>query len=69
MAAQADVTGLTPVYLDGCLHMFFENFIPLFPVVHKATFVFQEWTHTLLLNAIALGSLFMGGEAEVAKVR
>ena len=39
--------------------MFFTNFVPSFPVVHRPTFVFRDWTHPLLLNAIALGSLFM----------
>lgn len=39
--------------------MFFMNFVPSFPVVHRPTFVFRDSTHPLLLNAIALGSLFM----------
>jgi hypothetical protein len=47
------------VFLDSCLYMFFTNFVPSFPVVHRPTFVFRDWTHPLLLNAIALGSLFM----------
>jgi hypothetical protein len=48
--------------------MFFSEFVPSFPVVHQATFVFKDWTYPLLLNAIALGSLFMGKEDYVAKV-
>jgi hypothetical protein len=48
--------------------MFFTQFVPSFPVVHAPTFVFKDWTHPLLLNAIALGSLFMGKNDYVAKV-
>ncbi len=59
VASKAESTGLTTVFLDGCLHMFFTEFVPSFPVVHRPTFVFKDWTHPLLLNAIALGSLFM----------
>jgi Fungal specific transcription factor domain len=46
--------------------MFFTRFNQRFPVLHRPTFVFKELTHPLLLNAIALGSLFMGPE-HVAK--
>ncbi|KAJ9619097.1 hypothetical protein H2204_012808 [Knufia peltigerae] len=60
VTSEAQTTGFTTVFLDGCLHMFFKQFLPSFPVVHAATFVFKDWTHPLLLNAIALGSLFMG---------
>lgn len=56
------------MFLDGCLHMFFSQFVPSFPVVHPPTFVFKDWTHPLLLNAIALGSLFAGKKDYVRKV-
>lgn len=65
---EAQSLGLTSSFLDGCLHMFFSRFVPLFPVVHVSTFVFKEWTHPLLLNAIALGSLFMGKSDFIIKV-
>lgn len=48
--------------------MFFTEFVPSFPVVHEPTFVFKDWTHPLLLNAIALGSLFVGKSDYVKKV-
>jgi hypothetical protein len=48
--------------------MFFTQFVPNFPVVHAPTFVFKDWTAPLLLNAIALGSLFMNKKDYVAKV-
>ena len=69
MTSEAQNTGFTAMFLDGCLHMFFTRFVPSFPVVHAPTFVFKDWTHPLLLNAIALGALFMGKEDYVKKVR
>lgn len=47
--------------------MFFVKFIPTFPVLHRATFVFRECAHPLLLNAIAIGSLYLGPKDAVAK--
>lgn len=47
--------------------MFFVKFIPTFPVLHRATFVFRDCTHPLLLNAIAIGSLYLGPKASIAK--
>ncbi|KAL5365231.1 C2H2 type zinc finger domain protein [Aspergillus floccosus] len=60
-------TSITSVFLDECLHMFFVRFIPTFPILHRATFVFRECTHPLLLNAMALGSLYLGPKDSVAK--
>ncbi|KIW65493.1 hypothetical protein PV04_07750 [Phialophora macrospora] len=67
VTSTAQNLGLTSVFLDGCLHMFFTQFAPNFPVVHRPTFVFRDWTSPLLLNAIALGSLFMSKKDDVAK--
>ena len=39
--------------------MFFTRSIPTFPVMQKATFVSKDCAHPLLLNVIALGSLFV----------
>lgn len=61
-------TGITSVFLDKCLHMFFTHFNPTFPVLHRPTFVFKDCTPPLLLNAIALGSLFLGPRDAIAKV-
>jgi hypothetical protein len=60
-------TSVTSVFLDECLHMFFARFIPTFPILHRATFVFRECTQALLLNAIAIGSLYLGPKDSVAK--
>ncbi|KAI9372151.1 hypothetical protein BJX61DRAFT_542976 [Aspergillus egyptiacus] len=60
-------TSITSVFLDECLHMFFVRFIPTFPILHRATFVFRDYTHPLLLNAMALGSLYLGPKDSVAK--
>jgi hypothetical protein len=48
--------------------MFFVRFIPTFPVLHRATFVFRECTQPLLLNAMAIGSLYLGPKSSIAKV-
>jgi hypothetical protein len=48
--------------------MFFGRFIPTFPVLHRATFVFRECTQPLLLNAMAIGSLYLGPKNSIAKV-
>ena len=68
VTAAVDATSLTSVFLDECLHMFFVRFIPTFPVLHRATFVFRESSQPLLLNAMAIGSLYLGPKASVAKV-
>lgn len=47
--------------------MFFVRFIPTFPVLHRATFVFRESTQPLLLNAMAIGSLYLGPKDSIAK--
>lgn len=68
VTAAIKATSITSVFLDECLHMFFVRFIPTFPILHRATFVFRECTHPLLLNAMALGSLYLGPKDAVAKV-
>lgn len=57
VTAEVEASSVTSVFLDECLHMFFERFIPTFPVLHRPTFVFKDCTHPLLLNAIAIGTL------------
>ena len=68
VTAAAKSTNITLVFLDECLHMFFVRFISTFPVLHQATFVFQDCVHPLLLNAIAIGSLYLCPSDAVAKV-
>ncbi|KAJ5584681.1 uncharacterized protein N7459_004481 [Penicillium hispanicum] len=67
VTAAVKATSITSVFLDECLHMFFVRFIPTFPILHRATFVFRECTHALLLNAIAIGSLYLGPSDSVVK--
>jgi hypothetical protein len=67
VTAAAEATSLSSVFLDECLHMFFVRFIPTFPILHRATFVFKDCKQQLLLNAIAIGSLYLGPKDAVAK--
>ncbi|KAF7719002.1 Zinc finger C2H2 type domain-containing protein [Penicillium ucsense] len=67
ITAAVKATSITSVFLDECLHMFFVRFVPTFPVLHRATFVFRDCTHPLLLNAIAIGSLYLGPSDSVAR--
>jgi len=62
-----DPESFTSIFLDQCFHEFFESFLPTFPVIHRPTFVFRECSHPLLLNAIALGSLFLTRKDALAK--
>ncbi|KAF1814246.1 hypothetical protein P152DRAFT_412867 [Eremomyces bilateralis CBS 781.70] len=62
-----DLSDLTSSFLDGCLHMFFTQVNCVFPIIHRPTFVFRECSAPLLLNAIALGSLFLGGKDAILK--
>jgi hypothetical protein len=48
--------------------MFFTKFIPILPVIHQPTFVYRDCSAHLLLNAFALGSLFLGTEDATVKV-
>jgi len=67
VTAAIESSSITSVFLDECLHMFFVRFIPTFPVLHRATFVFKECTQPLLLNAMAIGSLYLGPKDSVVK--
>ncbi|KAL2853032.1 C2H2 type zinc finger domain protein [Aspergillus pseudodeflectus] len=66
VTAAIKATSITSVFLDECLHMFFVRFIPTFPILHRATFVFRDCTHPLLLVAMALGSLYLGPKDSVS---
>ncbi|KIN02730.1 hypothetical protein OIDMADRAFT_102782 [Oidiodendron maius Zn] len=67
VTAAVEATSITSVFLDECLHMFFVRFIPTFPVLHRSTFVFRECTKPLLLNAMAIGSLYLGPKDSIEK--
>ncbi|KAF2759843.1 hypothetical protein EJ05DRAFT_311899 [Pseudovirgaria hyperparasitica] len=64
---QAGPTSIDSTFLDESLHMFFVKFVPTFPVLHRSTFVFKDCLHPLLLNAIAIGSLYLGPKDSIAK--
>lgn len=67
LTAAVESKSITSVFLDECLHMFFDRFIPIFPILHRPTFVYRDCSHSLLLNAIAIGSLYLGPTDSVAK--
>ncbi|KAH8595336.1 hypothetical protein B0O99DRAFT_686762 [Bisporella sp. PMI_857] len=67
IAAEIQSTGITSAFLDTCVHVFFDKFNPSFPVLHKATFTARECSYPLLLNIIALGSLFVGAKDALIK--
>lgn len=67
LTAAVDSKSITSVFLDESLHMFFDRFIPIFPIMHRPTFVYRDCSHALLLNAIALGSLYLGPADSIAK--
>ncbi|RDK39117.1 hypothetical protein M752DRAFT_59862 [Aspergillus phoenicis ATCC 13157] len=52
-------SGITSAFLDACLQQFFEWLSPCFPVIHEPTFSTRETIPPLLLNMVALGSLFV----------
>lgn len=67
LTAEIQNTGITSPFLDTCMHVFFDKFAPSFPVLHRATFTVKESSHPLILNIVALGSLFIGAKDAVAK--
>jgi Fungal specific transcription factor domain len=50
---------ITSDFLDTCMHEFFQRISPSFPVIHEPTFSSQKCTPPLLLNMVALGSLYV----------
>ncbi|OJJ00743.1 hypothetical protein ASPVEDRAFT_129041 [Aspergillus versicolor CBS 583.65] len=59
LSSDIDNCGITSDFLDACLHEFFERVSPAFPVIHAPTFSSQRTIPPLLLNMVALGSLFV----------
>jgi hypothetical protein len=59
---------LTTLFMDNCLQAYFAHFNTQFPILHRPTFVFRDCSPSLILNAIALGSLYMGTAEAVNKV-
>ena len=54
---------LSPVFLDRCLVAFFDGFLPSFPIFPRPTFPFQEHAPSVLISAMAVGSLYVGEES------
>lgn len=69
VTSNAALFDLTPRFLDSSLHTFFTKLLHILPVIHKPTFVYRECSAPLLLNAISLGSLFIGTEDASETVR
>ncbi|KYG47253.1 hypothetical protein M433DRAFT_142206 [Acidomyces richmondensis BFW] len=67
LSQEVESTGVTTEFLDTCLNCFFSRFIPIFPVMHQPTFQLRDCTPPLLLNMIALGSLFLSSDVAVIR--
>ena len=67
MTAIVEATSISSRFLDECLHLFFCRFIPTLPVLHRPTFVYRDCIPPLLLNCIAIGSLYLGPKESVSK--
>ncbi|KAB8258662.1 hypothetical protein BDV32DRAFT_151107 [Aspergillus pseudonomiae] len=52
-------TGVTPPFVDACLREYFRRVSPSFPILHEPTFSVRDCISPLLLNMVALGSLFV----------
>ncbi|EMT70409.1 hypothetical protein FOC4_g10008857 [Fusarium odoratissimum] len=58
-SAAKSLPELNPAFLDSCLQAYFSHF-NIYPILHRPTFVYRDCSPSLILNAIALGSLFIG---------
>jgi len=67
LSQEVESTGVTAEFLDTCLSCFFSRFIPVFPVMHQPTFQLKDCIPPLLLNMIALGSLFLSSDVAVIR--
>ncbi|KAI9679693.1 MAG: hypothetical protein M1822_007299 [Bathelium mastoideum] len=59
LLSEVEALGVTADFLDLCLNGFFLHLLPVFPVFHEPTFKITNCMPPLLLNMIALGSLFV----------
>lgn len=50
-------------FLDSCLHLYFRDFHPTFPILHKPTFSRHQTPPLLLLSMCSIGCIFMGTQA------
>jgi hypothetical protein len=47
-------------YLDNCLHLYFEDFHPSLPVLHRPTFSVESTSPLLLLSTCTIGCMYVG---------
>lgn len=50
-------------FLDSCLHLYFRDFHPTFPILHKPTFCRHQCPPLLLLSMCSIGCIFMGTQS------
>lgn len=59
--------GINSIFFDACLSLFFSKFNPTFPIVHEPTWKLKTTGPFLLLNMVAIGSLFIGNDDAISK--
>ncbi|KAJ9605679.1 hypothetical protein H2200_009528 [Cladophialophora chaetospira] len=59
--------GITSRFFEVSLSLFFSQLNPTFPIVHEATWTLKNTSPFLLLNMVALGSLFIGNDDAIVK--
>ncbi len=50
-------------FLDSCLHLYFRDFHPCFPIIHRPTFQRDRTSPLLLLSMCSIGCMFVGTQA------
>ena len=54
-------------FVESSLNMFLMRSIPAMPIIHGPTFASRDCDHTLLLNMISLGAIFIAGDETTNK--
>ena len=68
LVAEVESMDKSSPFFEDCLDLFFTHFSPALPLLHKPTFAARGCGSTLLLNILALGSLFVGTKDAVSRV-
>ena len=68
LVAEVESMDKSSPFFEDCLDLFFTHFSPALPLLHKPTFAARDCGSTLLLNILALGSLFVGTKDAVSRV-
>lgn len=68
LVADLEGSDIVSFFFDDCLDLFFTRIVDAFPIVHRPTFIPRESGSTLMLNMLALGSLFIGSKDATTKV-